>query len=145
MGVLTTAEGIRRAEEAGLDLVEVAGQVDPPVCRIMNFGKYVYGQEKKKREARKRQKTVVIKEIKIRPKIEEHDYQVKLKNSKRFLSHQDKVKVTLMFRGREASHQEFGQKILDRLVSDCEEVGVVEKPAFREGRNMILYLAPKPR
>jgi len=143
LGVITVTEGIRIAEEKGLDLVEVAADASPPVCRIMNFGKYQYGQEKKKREARKKQKTVAIKEIKIRPKIEEHDYQVKLRSAQKFLNHKDKVKVTMMFRGREISHMELGKRILDRMVNDLSDLSQVEKPAKHEGRSMILFLAPK--
>ena len=109
----------------------------------MNFGKYQYGQEKKKREARKKQKTTAVKEIKIRPKIEEHDYQVKLRSAQKFLTHRDKVKITLMFRGREMSHQDLGRKILDRMVADLAELAQVEKPAISEGRSTILFLAPK--
>ena len=109
----------------------------------MNYGKYVYSQEKKKREARKKQKTTAIKEIKIRPKIEEHDYQVKLRNAQRFLNHRDKVKITMMFRGREMSHQDLGRRILDRMTADLADLAQIEKPAASEGRSMILYLAPK--
>jgi translation initiation factor IF-3 len=136
-------EGVRMAEEKGLDLVEVADQTTPPVCRIMNYGKYLYEQEKKKKEARKKQKTIVIKEIKVRPKIEEHDYQVKLRNAQRFLEHQDKVKITMTFRGREMSHRELGKKIIDRMVKDLSEIAQVEKPAMNEGWSTIIYLAPK--
>jgi len=108
----------------------------------MNYGKYLYGQEKKRKQAKKKQKTIAVKEIKIRPKIEEHDYQVKLRSAQKFLTHQDKVKVTMMFRGRELSHQELGKRILDRLVEDIGDLGVLEKPIKKEGRNMLLFLAP---
>jgi translation initiation factor IF-3 len=142
LGLKPTEEAIKIAEESELDLVEVAGSVNPPVCRVMNYGKYLYGQEKKKKQAKKKQKTTSLKEIKIRPKIEEHDYQVKLKSARRFLDNQDKVKVTMMFRGREMSHKELGKKILDRVVEDLGDLCHVEQPAVQEGRNMLIYLAP---
>lgn len=131
------------AREKGLDLVEVAPTAKPPVCRIMNYGKYKYDQTKKEKDARKKQRVVEIKEIKIRPKIEEHDYQVKLQSAHRFLGHGDKVKVTLGFRGREMAHIDFGRRVFDRLIKDLEGVGQIEKPPHQEGRNLITVIAPK--
>lgn len=141
--MVTVEEGIRRAQEKGLDLVEVAPQAKPPVCRIMDFSRYKYEQEKKEKRAKKQQKRVHLKEIKLRPKIEEHDYQVKLKNLERFLTRGDKVKVTLMFRGREMAHQELGRRVVDRFVKDATNIGQLEKGPITEGRFINLILAPK--
>ena len=123
--------------------MEVAPQVKPPVCRIMDYSKYKYDQEKKRKLAKKHQKKMRLKEIKIRPKIEEHDYQVKRRNLERFLSRGDKVKVTLAFRGREMAHQELGRRILDRFVKDTANIGQVEKGPVTEGRFINLILGPK--
>jgi len=131
------------AREGALDLVEIAPTAKPPVCRIMNYGKYKYDQTKKEKEARRKQRTVEVKEVKIRPKIEEHDYQVKLQSAHRFLSHGDRVKVTLMFRGREMVHRDIGRRVFDRLIKDLEELGQIEKPAHQEGRNLITIISPK--
>lgn len=128
---------------SGLDLVEVAAGVNPPVCRIMDYSKYKYEQEKKEKLAKKHQKKMRLKEIKLRPKIEEHDYQVKLRNLERFLSRGDKVKVTLMFRGREMAHQELGRRIIDRFMKDSTNISQVEKGPLSEGRFINLVLAPK--
>lgn len=136
-------EAITRAEETGLDVVEVASTAKPPVCRIMDYSKYKYEQEKKEKQAKKHQKRVHIKEIKLRPKIGEHDYQVKLKHLERFLSHGDKVKVTLMFRGREMAHQELGRKVVDKLVKDASALGQIEKEPVAEGRFINAVIAPK--
>lgn len=140
LGVLSTPDALKRAEEAGLDLVEVAPTAVPPVCRIMDYSKYKYEQEKREKEARKKQKIVHIKEIRLGPKIGEHDYQFKLKNLTEFLKRGDKVKITMMFRGREMAHVDLGRKILDRLSSDISQIGEVEEPPKQEGRfiNMIL-------
>ena len=143
LGITSAEEGIRRAQDAGLDLVEVAPQAKPPVCRVMDFSKYKYEQEKKEKEAKKHQKRTRIKEIKFRPKIEEHDYQVKLKHAERFLARGDKVKVTLMFRGREMAHQELGRHLVDRFIKDSVNVSQVEKGPITEGRFINLILAPK--
>lgn len=136
-------EGLKRAQESGLDLVEVAPQTVPPVCRVMDFSKYKYDQERKEKVAKKHQRKTRLKEIKIRPKIEEHDYQVKLKHVERFLARGDKVKVTLTFRGREMAHQELGQRVLDRLIKDLAGVSQLEKAPITEGRFVNLILGPK--
>ena len=127
LGVLTTQDALKRAEEVGLDLVEVAPSAAPPVCRIMDYSKYKYEQEKKEKEARKKQKIVHIKEVRLGPKIGEHDYQFKLKNLQEFLKRGDKVKVSMMFRGREMAHIDLGRKIFDRLASDISAVGEIEE------------------
>ncbi|MDD5136774.1 MAG: translation initiation factor IF-3 [Candidatus Omnitrophica bacterium] len=140
LGVLATPEALKRAEEAGLDLVEVAPTAVPPVCRIMDYSKYKYEQEKREKEARKKQKIVHLKEVRLSPKIGEHDYQFKLKNLENFLKRGDKVKVTMMFKGREMAHVDLGRKILDRLSSDISQVGEIEEPPRQEGRfiNMVI-------
>lgn len=144
LGIMSLREALRRAEEEGLDLVEVAPQAKPPVCRIMDYGKYKYEQSKKEREARKRQRVINVKEIKLRPNIEEHDLQVKVRNINRFLEDGDKVKITVMFRGRELSHPELGKELLDRIAGEVEGRAVIEREPRVEGRNMIMILAPKP-
>jgi len=131
------------AEEAELDLVEIVPNAEPPVCRVMNYGKYVFEQTKKKHAAKKKQKQIQIKEVKFRPGTEEGDYQVKLRNLTRFLNNGDKVKVTLRFRGREMVHQELGTKMLERVEADTQELGVVEQFPKMEGRQMVMLLAPK--
>ena len=140
MGVLPTADALKRAEEAGLDLVEVAPTAVPPVCRIMDYSKYKYEQEKREKEARKKQKIVHIKEIRLGPKIGEHDYQFKLRNLEDFLKRGDKVKISMMFRGREMAHVDLGRKILERLSSDISQIGEIEEPPRQEGRfiNMVI-------
>ena len=144
MGIVSTQDALQKAEELGLDLVEVAGQTAPPVCRIMDYSKYKYEQEKKEKESRKHQKTVHLKEIKIKPNIEEHDYQVKLHHMKRFLARGDKAKLTMIFRGREMSHMNIGKKIMDRVVSDLKEVGEVEKGPMMEGRAIMIHFMARP-
>ena len=144
MGIVNTQDALRKAEDSGLDLVEVSGQSSPPVCRIMDYSKYKYEQEKKEKEARKHQKTVHLKEIKMKPNIEEHDYQVKLHHMKRFLERGDKAKLTMTFRGREMSHMNIGKKIMDRIVADLNEVGEVEKGPMMEGRNIMIHFMPRP-
>jgi translation initiation factor IF-3 len=124
-------------------LVEIASNAQPPVCRIMDFTKFKYDQERKEREARKHQKGGKLKEIRVKPKIEEHDYQFKLNHLKRFLTHKDKVKVTLTYRGREMSHPEFGQRIIDRVIRDLSGVAEIEKGPFKEGKNIIVFFSPK--
>ena len=136
-------EALARAAEEKLDLVEVAPKASPPVCRIMDYGKYKYMQAKKLQEARKKQTTIQIKEVKIRPKTEEHDYQFKLRHIKRFLSEKNKAKVTIMFRGREIAHSQLGLKVLERIIADIEEEGIVEQAPRLEGRNMVMILAPR--
>lgn len=140
LGVLTTEEALKRAVEAGLDLVEVAPTAVPPVCRIMDYSKYKYEQEKREKEARKKQKVIHLKEIRLGPKIGEHDYQFKLRNLEEFIKRGDKVKVTMMFRGREMAHVDLGRKLLERLSSDISQIGEIEEPARQEGRfiNMVI-------
>ncbi len=144
MGVVSTQDALQKAEEFGFDLVEVAGQSSPPVCRIMDYSKYKYEQEKKEKEARKHQHVMHLKEIKIKPNIEEHDYQVKLYHMKRFLARGDKAKLTMVFRGREMSHVDIGKKVMSRVVSDLKEVGEVEKGPMMEGRAIMIYFMPRP-
>jgi len=136
-------EAFRLAAEAQLDLVEVAPLAKPPVCRIMDYGKYKYEQQKREKEARKKQKIVTIKEVKVRPNIEDHDFQVKLKNAQRFLQDGDKVKATVMFRGRELSHPELGRQVLVRMAGELKDIANVEREARLEGKNMIMILTAK--
>ncbi len=143
LGVMAPEEGLKLAQQAGLDLVEVAPMAKPPVCRIMDFSKYKYEQEKKEKEARKKQHAIHIKEIRLKPKIGDHDYLVKLSFIKKFLERGDKVKVTLLFRGREMAHPELGTRVLERLKADIIEVAQIEKPPLREGRAVIMVVAPK--
>ena len=140
---MSLEEALARAAEEKLDLVEVAPKASPPVCRIMDYGKYKYMQAKKLQEARKKQTTIQVKEVKIRPKTEEHDYQFKLRHIKRFLGEKNKAKVTIMFRGREIAHSELGLKVLERIIADIEEEGLVEQAPRLEGRNMTMILAPR--
>lgn len=133
---------IKTAEEAGLDLVEISPHVDPPVCKVMDYGRYKFENNKKQHSAKKKQKQVQIKEIKFRPGTEEADYQVKLRNLTKFLEQGDKTKVTLRFRGREMAHRDLGMKLLERVESDLEELGVVEQRPKLEGRQMVMVLAP---
>lgn len=136
---------MRAAEESGLDLVEISPTAKPPVCRIMDYGKYLFEISKKQAEAKKKQKQIQVKEVKFRPTTEEGDYQVKLRNLIRFLNHGDKVKITLRFRGREVTHQEVGMKIMQRLQEDTAEIAVVEQKAKREGRQLLMVLSPKKK
>ena len=136
-------EALETAESHGLDLVEVAPNVSPPVCRIMDYGRYKYQQNKKLQEAKKRQSTFQVKEIKLRPRTGEHDFQVKMRHAKRFLDHRDKVKVSVIFRGREMAHTDLGVGLLQRVVEETSEFAVVEQEARREGRIMVMVLAPK--
>ena len=142
LGVLDTAKAVNLALEVGLDLVEVAPQADPPVCRIMNFSKYRYELELKAKQARKHQSNIIIKEIKFRPKIDDHDYATKKGHVVRFLEHKDKVKVTIMFRGRELVHPERGEQLLMRLAEELKELATIESKPNLDGRNMIMMLAP---
>lgn len=143
LGVYTLREALLRAEEHGLDLVEVAPQADPPVCKILDYGKYKYEAQKKKHEARKKQKTIEVKEIKMRPNIDDHDYQVKMRSIKRFISEGDKVKVTMRFRGRELAHQELGMNVLNRIRDETDEDAKVELHPKMEGRQMVMVIAPR--
>lgn len=133
---------LQAAEDHGLDLVEVSPNATPPVCRIMDYGKYKYQQSKRAAEAKKKQAKVEVKEVKLRPKTDEHDYQFKIKNAKRFLSDGNKVKITIMFRGREVTHPEFGHRILERIVADVEDLGQVESQPNMAGRFMSMVLGP---
>ncbi len=142
-GVMSRRDALRMAEEEGVDLVEVSPMAKPPVCRLMDYGKFKYEQQKKANEARKKQKIIEIKEIKMRPGIDDHDYDVKMRSMLRFFEEGDKVKVTLRFRGREMAHQELGTQLLDRLKTDVSELAKVEQDAKFEGRQMIMVLAPR--
>lgn len=142
-GSIDTREALAMAEEAGLDLVEIAPQSVPPVCKIMDYGKFKFQSQKKAAEARKKQKIIEIKEIKLRPGIDDHDYEVKMKAVKRFLEEGDKVKITLRFRGREMAHQDLGVKVLDRVRQDVAPVAKVEQEPSMEGRQVIMVLAPR--
>lgn len=142
IGVVNIAEANKAAEVAGLDLVEIVPQADPPVCRVMDYGKFIFEESKKRHAARKKQKQIQVKEVKFRPGTDEGDYQVKLKNLIRFLSSGDKAKVTLRFRGREMAHQRLGLKLLQRVEKDLEEYAMVEQYPKLEGRQMVMVLAP---
>jgi len=143
LGILSLEEALRVAREASLDLVEVAPEADPPVCRVMDFGRYKYQQSKKSAESRKKSTVIEIKEVKFRPKTGEHDYQFKLRNIQKFLAEKNKVKVSLMFRGREIAHANLGQALLERVLRDIGEIGHAEQMPKLEGRSMIMVLAPK--
>ncbi|MCC7274298.1 MAG: translation initiation factor IF-3 [Alphaproteobacteria bacterium] len=143
VGVVTTVEALGMAEEAGLDLVEVAPNADPPVCKILDFGKYKYEEQKKKNEARKKQKVIEVKEIKLRPGIDDHDYDVKMRAMQKFIEEGDKVKVTLRFRGREMAHQDLGLQVLMRVRDDLDPVAKVEQMPRLEGRQMVMVMSPK--
>jgi len=143
LGVLNTHEARRLAEEAGLDLVEVAPTARPPVCRIMDFGKYKYEQAKKAKESRKKQHTVDLKEMRYRPKIEEHDFDFKTRHVKQFLEEGNKVRCFVLFRGRERAHTEFGARVLERVAEVLKDVAQVESPPLLEGKSMNMLLAPK--
>ena len=143
VGVMSIKDALAHAAEANLDLVEVAPQASPPVCRIMDYGRYKYQQSKKQQEARRRQTIIQVKEVKVRPKIEEHDMAFKLRNIRRFLADRDKVKVTMIFRGREMAHQDRGYRILQQMAEALEDVGVVEQQPRHEGRTLFMIVAPK--
>ena len=144
LGVMSGRAAQQLAVERHLDLVEIAPTAKPPVCKIMDYGKFRYEQQKREKEARKKQKTFDIKEVKLRPGIENHDFNVKYKNAVRFLEDGDKVKVTIMFRGRELSHPELGEVLLNRMAQQLKEIAVVERVPKLEGKNMIMIVAPKP-
>ena len=143
IGVVPRSDAIARALEAGLDLVEVAANADPPVCKILDFGKYKYEEQKRKNEARKKQKVIEVKEIKLRPGIDDHDYDVKMRSMKSFIDEGDKVKVTMRFRGRELAHQELGMDVLMRVKGDLDEIAKVEQYPRMEGRQMTMVMSPK--
>ena len=143
VGVVTPARAMQMAEEAGLDLVEISPTAEPPVCKIMDFGKFKYEQQKKEAEARKKQKIIEIKEIKFRPGTDTHDYEVKMRSVMKFLEEGDKVKVTLRFRGREMAHQGLGLELLNRVAADVGDAGKIESMPRLEGRQMVMMIAPK--
>jgi translation initiation factor IF-3 len=143
VGVVPTPEAMEMAAEAGLDLVEISPNVKPPVCKILDYGKYKYEAQKKANEARKKQKVIEVKDIKMRPVIDEHDYQVKMRSVIKFLEHGDKVKMTIRFRGREMAHQDLGLKVLNRVRDDVDEVAKVEQFPKTEGRLMTMVVAPR--
>ncbi len=144
VGIMPTSEALALAEEKGLDLVEVSPKARPPVCKIMDYGKYMYQLNKRAKEARKRQHVTVVKEVKMRPKIEPHDYNFKKRHAVEFLEEGDKVKCTVVFRGRELAHRELGRKVLERLIEDLSDIATVEVPIRSEGRTMVMILAHKP-
>ena len=143
VGIVPIVDALKAATEASLDLVEVAPQANPPVCRVMDYSKYLYAKEKQERENRQHQRQTQLKELRFRPQIDDHDYQTKLKSLVKFLKKGNKVKVTLVFRGREMAHQEFGRRLLDRLQVDISEVALVERPPMQEGRFVFMTIAPK--
>jgi translation initiation factor IF-3 len=142
-GNIPVAEALAIAQEAGLDLVEIAPNADPPVCKLLDYGKFKYQEQKKAAEARKKQKIVEVKEIKFRPMIDDHDYEVKMRSMKRFFEEGDKVKVTLRFRGREMAHQELGARLLDRVKTEFASTAKVEMEPRLEGRQMVMVMAPR--
>lgn len=143
IGIMSLKDALNEAQSRQLDLVEIAPNATPPVCRIMDYGKYRYEQQKREKDVRKKQKVISVKEIKLRPKIEEHDFQVKLKNVVKFLTDGDKVKLTIMFRGRELMYVELGKKVLDRMADELKDISIIEKAAKLEGKNLFLIVAPK--
>lgn len=143
LGIMSNLEALNLAQERMLDLVEISPTARPPVCKIMDFGKFKYEENKQARKARKHQHVMLVKEIKLRPKIDDHDYEFKVNHARTFLSHKDKVKFTVTFRGREMVHMEYGRRILEGVVKDLADIGVVEIPARVEGRTMTLYMIPK--
>ncbi len=145
MGVMSTAKAMATAEEAGLDLVEVSPNAEPPVCRVMDYGKFIFEENKKRQVAKKKQKQTQVKEVKFRPGTEEGDYQVKLRNLTRFLGDGDKAKVTLRFRGREMAHQQLGMNLLKRVAADLDELAQVEQFPKMEGRQMVMVLSPRKK
>src|SRR5262245_35700125 len=145
LGVLTIEAALEKAQEFGMDLVEVNPMAKPPVCKIMDYGRFKYEEKKRASEAKKKQVVVHLKEVKMRPKTEEHDYEFKVRNVKRFLEEGNKARITIMFRGREITHKELGQALLDDVVKDVKDVGVIEQPPRMEGRQMFMILAPNPK
>lgn len=145
IGVKSRQEALEIAQNANLDLVMVAPNAKPPVCRIMDYGKYKYEQQKKEKEARKKQKVINVKEIRLSPTIEDHDFHTKLRSARKFLEKGDKVRVVIRFRGRAITHSEIGKEVLERLARECEDISVVEAAPKMEGRNMFLILAPKTK
>ena len=145
MGIVSLREAIEKAEEAGVDLVEISPNAEPPVCRIMDYGKFLYEKSKSSKEQKKKQKVIQVKEIKFRPGTDDGDYNVKLRNLIRFLTEGDKAKITLRFRGREMAHQEIGMRQLERVKADLDEIAIVEQFPKMEGRQLVMMLAPKKK
>ncbi len=145
LGIMSVRDAVLKAEEAGFDLVEIAPTAKPPVCRIMDFGKYKYEQSKKAHDSKKHQTMISVKEVKLRPKTDEHDVQFKTNNIKRFIEDGHKAKVSIMFRGREMAHRDRGRVLLDRILKDLEAVAAVEQPPRMEGNNMVMILSLKPK
>nr|WP_254449053.1 translation initiation factor IF-3 [Thalassococcus sp. S3] len=145
VGVVHPAKAMQLADEAGLDLVEISPNANPPVCKIMDFGKFKYEQQKRESEARKKQKIIEVKEVKFRPNTDTHDYDVKMRNVFKFLENGDKVKVTLRFRGREMAHQNLGRELLERVAEDVKDLGKIENMPKMEGRQMIMMIGPLPQ
>ena len=145
LGVVSITDAMRMAEEAEVDLVEIAPQAEPPVCRLMDYGKFKYQEQKKAHDARQKQKIIQVKEVKFRPGTDEGDYNIKVRNLTRFLEEGDKTKVTLRFRGREMAHQEIGLRLLEKVKADLEPVGIVEQFPKMEGRQMVMIVAPKKK
>ena len=143
VGVVPRDDALARAVESGLDLVEISPNADPPVCKILDFGKYKYQAQKKANEARKKQRVIEIKEIKMRPNIDDHDYEVKMRSMNRFLEEGDKVKITMRFRGREMAHTDLGMRVLERVRDDLQELSKVEQHPRVEGRQMVMLIGPK--
>lgn len=143
LGIMTVAQAMRLAHERNLDLVEIAPRATPPVCRLMDYGKYRFDQLKRDKEAKKNQRITSLKEVKLRINIEEHDFETKAKNAQKFLEGKDKVKVTIMFRGREVTHPELGEALCRKMAERLDEIAYVEKPANAEGRNMTMIMAPR--
>lgn len=143
IGILSIEDALKKAEDVELDLVEVAPSADPPVCRIMDYSKYKYEQSKRAKEAKKKQKIIEVKEIKFKPKIEEHDYQVKLAKAINFLEKDERVKVSLRYRGREVTHPEIGKQLLDRFISDTSQYGELAKEPKQMGKTIIMFIDPK--
>ena len=143
LGIMPTSRALEIAQEKGLDLVEVAPNATPPVCRIMDYGKFKYEQSKKEKSSKKKQTSIHVKEIRLRPKIEDHDYEFKMKHARKFLEAGNKVKATVIFHGREMAHKEFGKRLLDRLIEDLEDIAKVEKMPSMEGRQMVMYFVKK--
>ena len=143
LGIVPINEALSMAEEKAVDLVEVAPSAKPPVCRLMNYGRFKFEQSKREKESRKKQKIISIKEVKMRPNIEEHDFQVKAKNARKFLTSGDKLKFTIMFRGRQITHPELGEKLCIQLAKELSDISAVEKSPKVEGRNMVMILVPK--
>ncbi len=143
VGIVDLDEAQARADERGMDLVEVAPNADPPVCKIMDYGKYLYEQKKKDKEAKKKQHTIEVKEVRFRPQIEEHDLMTKVGHIRKFIGNHNKVKVTVFFRGREMDHQEFGDEVLDRIIEETEDIAEVDRERQMEGYQMVMFLTPK--